>query len=477
MRLAFAFLILTLVACGNEKKNPSSVENGGVVAAQDAERPLATRLDEAERQLATFCQMNAKPLTCAVESDLRYRLENRQEAIANYRRLAAAAGGAPDSQLRTRAARIAAEIAPVQDALARELVKTDARVAKQQALVTQINAQVECGVVAFERGQQMTFGREVGLPKDCSPLVPRDYGKAAKLLRELADLSVPGDAAAFRDKATAFENFGPDVAYIMNLRRQLLELGVVQIERGFVRVNHIGHPYGANDDTYLLRAYSFGVRRLARRWAGSNAVFDQCPQPICDSQIFKVAQAVTLKPAIDRGFLEKIDRVVAPSAHVLIAFSSLISANSPIRAAMGLEPISYSPQAFDSRLIDDDQVLVFPNVFATDHITLSIDKYSQKTAYPDVYPFFAMFQEARYVINALTRIQARNEIAAEVKDIRFEAADESGRMLALSQVPGGGYRLSLKVLDPATTLSIEATRQAVLAALPDFFANAREGIN
>jgi hypothetical protein len=432
-------------------------------------------LADAAADVRGFCALDKHPdRACPSDQEMAWRLRVRQSMIAKFLQAGAAvsrAGGltAEQSERLTREMQMVQPYAQVYKA---GMDRAASRAQAQDRLIAELNGSFDCKILRFNEGEQKTYFREMSLP-ECDPLREVDFSRASHLLDQLADIALPVDAPAYRAKARAFADLGPDVRELGKIRSQLLQLKVIDRDyAGQMRLNHIGHPFQRDDYTNWLEAYIYSVRKLAKRLNTDVA----CPVPACDPVVFKLAEAVTLRPPLDWVYLRDGDRPVAPSAYSFSYFSQRYAANSGIRRAVGLDPDQdwlWNSEIYNSRLTDNGSTLLFTRVFAKEEVLLTVDGWKSRTEYPYVVPLFFMFQEARSVLDGLRRVEQGRQLAEAVKEVRFERADSSGRLLALTKIPRG-YRLSLKVMDPPHDLPVEAVRQALQQQIPDFFSAATQ---
>ncbi|MBX3022541.1 MAG: hypothetical protein KF799_12785 [Bdellovibrionales bacterium] len=349
---------------------------------------------------------------------------------------------------------------------------------QREQLVSQLNQEFKCRLMIFNDGEQMLYARETSLP-ECNPLVAGDFKRAGDLLNALAVTSPPVDAQVLRDKAKAYNEFGPNVREIGELREALIQKNVLKIDGADVRVDHIGHPYQADDRSRWLQAYVQSVRRLVeqvseRQGYGASAV-EACPQPACDPKMYEVAEAIALRPPIDWAFLRPTERPTAPSTYALSYFSQRYAGNSRICRILGLnceQAWLWNPSHYTSR-INGEGALVFEDIFLKDQIVVSLGNWTEQSEYPNVVPLLYLFQEARGVIDVLQTLQD-NQVVREIREIRFEPAEAKGSLLQLSKLPGGSRRLHIRALKVPGDLPVESTRALIHHQLPAFLRTATQ---
>lgn len=329
----------------------------------------------------------------------------------------------------------------------------------RNAVIRQLNDEFSCRILEFNTGERLTYRRDMSLP-ECDLLAHGNYQSAVALLNSLATTVSAQDAQSLREKARAYAQVGPDIEELARVRDRLFSLGVIRIENGQVRMSNIGHPFQREDHTAWLESYILAARRLARHLGSPvDTIAGACPEPACDRTIYRMAEAVTARPPLDWAFLREGDVIVPPSPYGLSYFSQHYAAASGIRRAIGFDPAQewvWNPEIFASQLAGDGhRDVMFAELFKHEGIALVIGGWESKTEYPYVVPLFFMFQEARSVIDVLYR--ETSPLVKEVREIRYEPADGSGDLVALTRIPRG-YRLSLRVLNPPEDLPVAEVR-------------------
>ena len=408
-----------------------------------------------------FCPLDGdgRPV-CPAGPEMAWRLRNYLRSLDSYLAAVNVRGG-PHRAARTEG------ILAARGRIERELESAANRARVQAGLVEELNRDFGCRLTLYDKGQQINFARELSLP-ECDPLVPSESARAAELLKNLAEVSLPVDAEVLGAKSKMYSAVGQIVREIAQYKQKLLDLNVLRTENGRILVDLIGHPYGREDHTKWLEAYMQRVRKLGRELERlSEPAGQMCPEPACDPAIYQLAEAVTLKPPLDWTFLREGESVMPPTAYGLSYFSGRYDANGDIRHALQLgsnREWHWDSEDYVNMLNPDDNTLTFTRIFSAENITLSIAHWDQRTEFPNVVPIFYLFQEARLVVDVLKGLPASAR-ARGIRDIQFAAAHDGQDFVSVSRVPEG-LRLNLNVLRPPGGAPIAEVREKILSQIP-----------
>ena len=460
---ACALFTSLLIGCTPAPSTPPPAHSSGTV--QVAERPLAAKLSAQDADLDRLDVGHTEP-----RADMAWRLQTYIISLENYLRTARAALSG-DSVPQTMRDHVNQRVQDVSNALGtyrRTLTEAEDRVRRQESLVDELNRDFACNIHRYDQGQQVNFARELSLA-ECNPLVVGDFKRAGDILTSLAEVSLPVDAEVMMKKAKYYQAVGRLVRDLDQLKRQLLEIKVVRFDKDRPRVDLIGHPFQADNNTNWLEAYIHATRKLNRELErlGEPTPVNGCPEPACDAAIYRVAEAVTLKPPLDWTFLNDASQIMPPTPYGLSYFSQRYDANGEVRWSLDLgsnREWHWRSEDYVNILNAEERTLTFTHIFAEEKVLLSVAQWDQRTEFPYVVPIFYLFKEARRVIELLKTMPSTS-VASRIRDIQFAPADDSGNFVTLSKVPEG-LRLTLSVLKPAGGRSIEAVRDELHRQIP-----------